>query len=215
MIAQRLNSILPEEYIAQPSVRLGELMAIDIGALERESSRDSFHRVDAEGGLLVASWAPPEPQILLDTEFPESSEYTVNVYTQDEFRLVAAVELVSPSNKDRLESRKTFVNKCEALLRKDVCVTIVDVVTSRTANLYGELLDEVTARRTAVAASAIYATTCRGRRSGPRWRLESWEHELAIGALLPTLPLWLSEDLAVPLELETTYEETCRSLRIR
>ena len=29
-----------------------------------------------------------------------------------------------------------------------------------------------------------------------------------------TLPLWLAEDLAVPLELEATYEKTCRVLRI-
>ena len=140
---------------------------------------------------------------------------SVNIYTQDEFRLVAAIELVSPSNKDRPENRKTFVNKCEALLKQEVCVTIVDVVTSRTANLYGELLDELGAERTAISRSAIYAATCRGRRSGPRWRLESWEHELAVGAALPTLPLWLSEDFMVPLELEATYEETCRSLRIR
>lgn len=150
----------------------------------------------------------------LYTEFPEPDEYEVNIYSQDEFRLVAAIELVSPSNKDRHENRQTFVNKCEALLKKDVCVTIVDPVTNRTANLYGELLDELDAPRTAVARSAIYAATCRGRRSGPRWRLESWEHELTIGATLPTLPLWLSPDLMVPLELEATYEDTCRALRI-
>jgi len=32
---------------------------------------------------------------------------------------------------------------------------------------------------------------------------------------LPTLPLWLASNLAVPLELEQTYEETCQVLRIR
>jgi Protein of unknown function (DUF4058) len=215
MIAQRLNSLLPEEYIAQPRVRLGDMMEIDVAALERESSRGSFGRVDDEGSLIVASWAPAQPKILLDTEFPEPSEYEVSIYTQDEFRLVAAIELVSPSNKDRTENRKSFVNKCEALLKKEVCVTIVDVVTSRRSNLYGELLDELGAQRTAISRSAIYAATCRGRRSGLRWWLEAWEHELVVGAALPTLPLWLSEDFMVPLELEAAYEETCRSLRIR
>lgn len=215
MIAQRLNSLLPEEYIAQPSVRLGDMMEIEIAALERESNRGFFSRVEDQGSLMVASWAPAQPKILLDTEFPEPSEYVVNIYAEDEFRLVAAVELVSPSNKDRPENRRTFVNKCEALLKQEVCVTIVDVVTSRTANLYGELLDELAAERTAVAGSVIYAVTCRGRRLGPRWRLEAWEHELTVGSALPTLPLWLSEDFMVPLDLEATYEETCRSLRIR
>jgi hypothetical protein len=31
---------------------------------------------------------------------------------------------------------------------------------------------------------------------------------------LPTLPLWLADDLAVPLELEASDEVTCRVLRI-
>ena len=213
-IVARLNSILPKEYIAQPRVRLGATMEIDVGALERESSDLPSERVDG-GGVAVTAWAPAAPAILLDTELPEPDEYEVNIYSQDEFRLVAAIELVSPSNKDGSENRRTLVNKCESRLKRDLCVTIVDPVTSRAANIYGELLDELGAPRTAVSRSAIYAATCRGRRNGVRWRLESWEHNLAIGSALPSLPIWLSPDLMVPLELEATYEETCRSLRIR
>jgi hypothetical protein len=33
--------------------------------------------------------------------------------------------------------------------------------------------------------------------------------------MLPTLPVWLRDDLAVSLDLEASYEETCRTLRIR
>jgi hypothetical protein len=35
-----------------------------------------------------------------------------------------------------------------------------------------------------------------------------------LGQSLPTLPLWLADDLSVPLELEASYEETCWILRI-
>ena len=45
-------------------------------------------------------------------------------------------------------------------------------------------------------------------------RLETWAHALALGQPLPTLPIWLADDLAVPLELEASYEETCQILRI-
>jgi hypothetical protein len=31
---------------------------------------------------------------------------------------------------------------------------------------------------------------------------------------LPKLPIWLNEELAVDLDLEAAYEETCRALRI-
>jgi hypothetical protein len=45
-------------------------------------------------------------------------------------------------------------------------------------------------------------------------RLEMWPHELALGAELLTVPLWLEPNLAVPLELELTYANACESLRI-
>jgi hypothetical protein len=53
-------------------------------------------------------------------------------------RLVAAIELISPSNKDRPESRRAFVGKVAALLQRGVCVSLVDVVTIRDFNLYGK-----------------------------------------------------------------------------
>ncbi len=120
IITQRLNAVLPKEYVAQPRLHVGTLMELDIGALERESPYGSG---DGEGGVAVATWAPAVPMILLDTEFPEPSEYEVNVYKQDEFRLVAAIGLVSPSNKDRAENRQTFVNKCESLLKIRMCAS--------------------------------------------------------------------------------------------
>jgi hypothetical protein len=45
-------------------------------------------------------------------------------------------------------------------------------------------------------------------------KLETWAYPLSVGQPLPTLPLWLSEELAVSLDLEASYEETCRVLRI-
>ena len=37
---------------------------------------------------------------------------------------------------------------------------------------------------------------------------------MTLGQPLPTLPIWLDIDLHVLLDLETSYEETCRLLRI-
>jgi hypothetical protein len=60
----------------------------------------------------------------------------------------------------------------------------------------------------------LYAVACRHRKQGDAWLLEAWAQALALGQPLPTLPLWLAENFAVPLELEACYEETCRVLRI-
>ena len=90
----------------------------------------------------------------------------------------------------------------------------MDLVTERQANLYAELAERIGAAPPAVANSPIYAVSCRGIKARDGWRVEEWENELAIGSPLPTLPLWLSDGLSVPLELEASYEDTCRGLRI-
>ena len=129
---------------------------------------------------------------------------------------MAAVEIVSPANKDRPEHRRAFVAKCAALLQDRVCVAIVDLVTTRTSNLYGDLMELLGQADPSLADGPppLYAVACRWARKGDAWLLETWAHPLALGRPLPTLPLWLAEDLAVPLELEPSYEETCRILRI-
>jgi hypothetical protein len=145
------------------------------------------------------------------------SEYEVRVYyTKHHRRLVAAVEIVSPANKDRPEARRAFVAKCATLLQQDVSVAIVDLVTTGQFNLYGDLLDQLGHADPALAPDPppLYAAAIRWRRGADSWRLETWAHPLTVGQPLPNLPLWLADNLAVPLELETSYEEACRILRI-
>jgi hypothetical protein len=212
-ISFRLNSILPPEYYCGPRVHVGTAVEIDVAAFENEE----FIDISSNGGgvATAVAWAPAKPTVLLETDTPTPPEYEVRIYDQRHGRrLVAAVELVSPGNKDRPESRDAFVSKCHALLQQDVCVAIVDLVTDRPFNLYAELAARVGAEPPAVADSPIYAVSCRGIKSPNRWRVVEWEYKLAVGASLPTLPLWLTEVLSVPLELEATYEDTCRGLRI-
>ena len=58
------------------------------------------------------------------------------------------------------------------------------------------------------------AAACRATRKDRQWLVETWFHPLTVSQPLPTLPLWLSDDLAIPLELESSYEETCQVLRL-
>lgn len=61
---------------------------------------------------------------------------------------------------------------------------------------------------------ATYAASCRWGRRGEKSRLETWSRVMTVGQPLPTLPLWLREDLAVSLDLESTYERACHDLWI-
>jgi hypothetical protein len=153
----------------------------------------------------------------VDADLAEQYEYEVLVYDQSRSRcLVAAVEIVSPANKDRPGNRRALVTKCAALLQQGVCVSVVDLVTTRQFNLYADLLSLLNRPDPAFAPEPppVYAATCRCRRIGEAPKLETWAYPLAVGRRLPDLPIWLSADLHVLLELEAGYEETCRVLRI-
>lgn len=131
-------------------------------------------------------------------------------------RLVAAIEIVSPANKDREDHRRAFVSKCVTLLLQQVSVIIIDLVTTRKSNLYAQLLDTIDRTDPALVPepSPLYSVACRVNKPGQDWQLDCWFQPLEIGKPLPTLPLWLSDSLAIPLELQSCYEDTCRVLRI-
>ena len=212
IIAVRLNELLPPEFRCGLKVHLGTRVELDVGAFEFENGHANGDEFRPAGGL---AWEAATPTLLLDAEELTPPEYEVRVYDQSQSRrLVAVVEIVSPRNKDRTDAREAFVSKCHALLQQQVCVAIVDPVTTRSANLYAELAERLGAEPPVVAAESLYAVSCRSFHYRDRHRVEAWEHVLEVGAALPTLPLWIGESRYVPLELERTYEESCRGLRI-
>ena len=96
-------------------------------------------------------------------------------------------------------------------------MAIVDVVTERTANLHAALVDilGLTPPLAWCAPSSLYAVAYRPTRSADVQRLDVWPEALAVGAILPTMPLWLSDALCLPMALEESYRATCAALRIR
>ncbi|MCE9564165.1 MAG: DUF4058 family protein [Planctomycetes bacterium] len=218
-IVHRLFDQLPDGYLAEPRAHLGAFYEVDVASFEED--RDPAGGVgvvtDTTLQLATSHWTIPAPTATLDCDQTEPSEYEVLVYDENRARrLVAAIEIVSPSNKDRAEHRKAFVTKCAALLQSDVCVVIVDLVTFRTGNLYAELLQSLGLTDPTLGSQPpnIYAIGCRRRVRKHRLLWDTWAYPLELGRPLPTLPLWLTEELAVPLELEASYEETCRILHI-
>jgi hypothetical protein len=219
VIVQFLARRLPHRYVAGPRVHHGASVEIDVATYEEEMA--DYLGLKAtngnSGGVATAIWAPPKPTLTLATDFPSPDDYEVLIHDGKRARkLVAAVEIVSPANKDRPEHRAAFVAKCAALLQSKVSVCIVDLVTTRKFNLYHDLLELIGQSDPSLGpeSPAIYAVACRGTKRGKDWLLETWNQPLAVGQPLPTLPLWLADNLAVPLELEASYEGTCRDLRI-
>jgi Protein of unknown function (DUF4058) len=218
IIVMGLSRRLPRRYSADPQIHLGSSIEIDVATFD-EGEADSLATVESDNGRGVATavWAPPMPTLAVATDLPDMDEYEIRVYDDEsDRRLVAAVEIVSPSNKDRPENRSAFVAKCATLLREGVSVTIVDLVTNRHFNLYADLLEFIRQADPSLGDKppSLYAVACRWGRREKRGLLETWLNPLAIGQPLPTLPLWIASNYAIPLELEPSYEETCQILRI-
>jgi hypothetical protein len=218
VIVQKLGKKLPAQYVAAPRVHSGSQVEIDVAAYDTEQAASSTASASGDnGGVATAVWAPAQPTLAVETELPDTDEYAVHIYDNKRGRrLVAAVEIVSPANKDRPEPRHLFAARCAALWQQRVSVAIVDLLTVRDVNLYAEFLDLIGQSDPALGAapSSLYAVSCRWRPKGSAALLETWNHPLVLGQPLPTIPLWLTDDFSVPLELEESYEQTCRDLRI-
>lgn len=227
---QRLNgTVLSRRFVARTKVHFGNEIEIDLAAEENVTNGPAQSNGAADHGgvaTLTRTYAPPRPAVSEVVAFVATDAFEVQVYLRGSgWKLVAAVEIVSPANKDRPSSRRAFVRKCASLLQSGVSVVVLDVVTELSANLHVELvghlhLPDAYEWASPTGLSAVSYRTVQGvlKPEYPvgdeRVRLDMWPHALTVGTELPTVPLWLAGDLAVPLELEHTYLAACDALRI-
>ena len=214
MVRHLNQTLLPARYRAAPHTHLGSQAEVDIGSWDTEPQAGDL-TVPANGNG-TAVWAPPQPILTLQTELDDPDIFEVKIY--DEKRqscLVAAIELVSPGNKDREAHRRDFVLKCASYLRTGVALVVIDIVTSRRENLFEVLVEllKVVEIDGNWEPSELYAFAMKPESLQKGWRVRTWPCTLRINERLPTLPLWLAERFAVPIDLEASYEETCSVLR--
>ncbi|MFN4258972.1 MAG: DUF4058 family protein [Gemmataceae bacterium] len=207
---------LPPGYFAETMTHANARVEIDVATYESLTVSPSE---DGGGTATLAArvWTPPAPARTLPLQivFPET--YEVRVFAEEPgATLVAAIELVSPGNKDRPEARQGFAVKSANYLGQGVSLIMVDVVTGRTTNLHNAMMDLMLAGEDARMANdpPLYAVAYRPVLREEREEIDVWWAELAVGSPLPTLPLRLTGDLFIPIDLEMTYEETCRRLRL-
>ena len=206
-MARGLNAgVLPAGYYAVPFLDRDGPVEIDIAAI-----RETAH---ANGG--PALWAPPEPEWAVAVEWPLEDEIRVEILTDDgDPQIAAAIEIVSPSNKDRPQSREAFAAKCADYLRRGCGLVVVDAVSPRRADLAADLRAALDIDETTESSGTTTATGYRAVGRNGNGRLLAWPAPLGIGRTLPTVPLWLGGELSVPLDLEASYTACCTDLRIR
>ncbi len=204
-IADALNDQwLPPEFLAEEHTHTGTHFEVDVATFERSST--------ADGGLPSASstatmpprvWTPPAPARTMPAVFPETFEVRV-FNTTSGLTLVAAIELISPGNKDRPEERRAFATKCASYLYQGISLVIIDIVTNRRANLHNETMRLMAAadKMDLPAEVNLYAVAYRPVLREERAEIDFWLATFAVGQPLPTMPLRLTGDLFVPVEFE-------------
>jgi hypothetical protein len=200
--------------LRRPLVDRDGPIEIDVAALREQAAP-----VPASGTAWSQTWVAPAPVLAVEVDLPSVDSAEVQVFADDgDPRLAAAVELLSPRNKDRAAARQAFAVKCVGYLQQGSSVVVVDTVTTRRADLNGTILTllGVDLAAAALPASSLSAVSYRAvsREDEPQ-QLQLWPASLALAQPLPTLPLWIASDFSVPLDLEASYQMTCADLRIR
>jgi hypothetical protein len=215
-MADALNERLPEEYFAEFQVTVSTRIEVDVGTFGEDGQAPSSPADGGTTAMQTQVWAPPLPVAVMPAIFPD--DFEVRVFSSAAGPvLVAAIELVSPGNKDREGARRIFAAKCAAYLQRGIGLIVVDIVTSRHDNLHDELmalLGHSDGFRFPEPTPLLYATAYRPAHRQERNEIDLWRESLAVGQPLPTLPLAVRGLGCLPIDLEATYTEARKRGRI-
>jgi hypothetical protein len=202
------NCTLPAgEFRAFANVRLGAHVEADVAEYRRLPANGvPAPDPSQDGGIATLPSAPPAM-----ATFPLAATDDIEVQiaeSRHHMTIAGVIEFISPANKKELEERKAFVAKCASYLHRGIGVVVVDIVTSRHANLHNELMQALGGPPTALLANAPTYVAGYGpvHRDG-RMESDVWCSAARVGSPIPSMPLVLRRGPVVMLELEETYQE--------
>jgi len=200
-----LNRTLPRGgYIALTDIRTWLQAEADVAEYRQDDTEAAIHGRNGAVATLVEA---PSALVTFAATFPE--EAVIEIRERRGGRtLVGVIELVSPANKDRATERESFVAKCVAYLRRGIGVVIVDIVTTRHANLHNELMQAIGGPEPQLMPTTpTYISGYRPvhRRATHANEIEAWPYPATVGQLIPAVPLGLRGGPIVLIDLEATY----------
>lgn len=223
-IADALNVSLPVGYFAEGEVHAGPRIEVDVASWDTRPDRGTANGAeydagrDDAGGLATLTETVPAVELepadfVIPVAFPPV--FGIRVYSESGGpTVVAAVELVSPGNKDRVEKRRAFTAKCATYVQRGIGLIVVDVVTSHHSRPFDELMAELAPDRPTPPTGPLTAVSYRPVRVKDDGALELRIRSVAVGQPLPTLPLALGGVGHVMLDLEAAYEEVRSKSRL-
>jgi hypothetical protein len=181
---------LPEGYFAELNVQFA--IEIDVAAFNEMDFEPNVVRLT---GPIKAGWTAPAPTLTIPLPIITDVVEVLVFDREAGPTLAGAIELLSPSNKDRPSSRDAFVTKCAAYIQQGLGLVIVDVVTDRHSHWYDELLKRLGWTKDTAPDADLSAAACRAVDRSGQTSLDIWQESLELGLVLPAMPLWLRGNL--------------------
>jgi hypothetical protein len=164
----------------------------------------------------VHQWTEPRPPRAQNVQ-TEEPDVEIAVATLDPGkcllvesggRLVSAVELISPRNKDRPVARTTYVSRYVGYLIEGIHLLLTDVHPRPVGFSFADAIAEQLeiAQPSCPVPFAVSYRVGEPAASGGRL-LGIWRRELVVGESLPTIALPLTTEISIPVDLEHTYRQ--------
>src|SRR5262249_3551711 len=160
------------------------------------------------GAGLAVDTAPPRTRLV------RHAEERVYVRKADRIavrhrhgQIVAVVEVVSPGNKASTSALRTFVEKSSDLIMQEVHLLVIDLFPPSKRDPQGihkAIWDQIKEEDFELPADKPLTLASYERAPPPVGSVEP----IAVGDVLPDMPLFLKPGFYVPAPLEATYQET-------
>jgi len=160
------------------------------------------------GGVAVVEVRPKVRRRLTAPATPPRR--TVAIRHVSGHRLVALIEIVSPSNKDRVDHVRAFTEKAAEALRAGVHVLVVDLFPpgrSDPQGMHGAIWSYFDEEPYFVPADQPLTVASYLAEEPP----EAWLEHLRVGDELPEMAHFLTAEVCIPLPLAATYDAAFRS----
>jgi hypothetical protein len=196
---------LPPEYFALPEQKIHGPIP-DVLTLQL-SSTQTEEVSPACSGLAVLT-TPPRTRHMRRSEVYEYARKANQITVRHRHgKVVAVIEIVSPGNKASRNELRTFVEKTAELLRQNIHLLVIDLFPPGPRDPQGihkAIWDEF--QEEDFDLTADKPLTLAAYDAGPP--IDAYVEPVAVGDVLPDMPLFLKPGLYVPAPLETTYQAT-------
>jgi len=211
-ISDALNAgLLPSGYYALAEQIAGQF-GPDVLALEAVQPNPEPDETEPVGTLAVAL-APPRVRFTAPAEMEQyaAKQKTIVVRHASGDRVIALVEVVSPSNKASRHSIRSFVEKVAAALDRGYHLLLLDLQPPGRRDpqgIHGAIWEEIEddSYRAPPDKPLTLAAYDAGR---PKW---AYVEPVAVGDVLPVMPLFLKSGWYINVPLEPTYRDAFRGV---